>query len=116
MTLINRPNFPDTLLPTSVPVSPAQPGSLVQLLGYSARAVQAHTPRGVTTKVLLSNGNTQDYRLISVGEGENTDGARVLVIQAVIQLDPAYITGPLPEWAYIKPWDGSTLLSGAYKA
>jgi hypothetical protein len=116
MTLINRVNLPDSLLPTSVPVSPAQPGSLAQLMAYSARSIQAHTPRGVTTKLLLSNGNTQDYRLISVGEGENTDGQPVLVIQSVVLLDWAFNTGGQPEWAYAKPWDGATLLSGAYKA
>jgi hypothetical protein len=116
MTLITRNDFPASLLPTSAPTSPAQVGTLAQLMAYSARSLQAHTPRGVTTKVLLSNGNTQEYRLISVGEGENTDGKPVLVIQSVVLLDWAFRTGGLPEWAYAKPWDGATLLSGAYKA
>lgn len=114
MTLITRSQLHAAAVPTSAPTAPLQPGSFSQLLAYSARALEAHTPRGQSVKLLLSNGATQDYQTISIGSGLTTGGEQVIVVSAVVQLNPAVFTGPGVEWAYATPWPGMAVLNSAY--
>lgn len=116
MTLITRAQLPTSVLPTSPPAN-AQPGSVEQLLAYSAAALRFHTLNMERIQLVDSLGAVTSYRPCSINPVETPDKKLVLFVQAILPLvaDPFASTNAAI-WQDVPPWASSAVLTDAYKA
>ena len=113
MTLFARNQMPVSLLPTGAVAAPLQPGTFAQLLAFSGRAYEAHSP-SATIAFAQTNGETLRLPIADMQTMRDVSGRHYLVGSFCISLNSAFTTGPGQEWAYAMPIDGSTIASGGF--
>lgn len=113
MSLFNRGQLPPTVLPLAAVSAPQQPGSFAQLLAFSGRAFEAHSPQN-TIAFAQTDGRTILLPIADMQTMRDVSGAHYLVGSFCVPLHKDFISGIHPEWAYAMPIPNSAIASGGF--